>query len=538
MITPRTTPRSLLTALLAALALVTAVCTTASTSASAAVSASYTGNATYFDALGSPYGGCGVPQANLDSQNFVALNVFNTPGSSSYNTRPVPAQDAAKMGAFANGLNCGRWVQVTIGDYCTGINDGDINQPFCRNGSWTQDKYNGATLNMLVADSCADPNGWCRNDPNHLDLAKDSLNRFAKDGTPVGDMYPNHWGNRHITWSYVPAPGYTGDISIGFMANAKPYWPAIAITHLANGIHGVEYFDGSAWQPAQRQTDMGQAFVIAPTATNGTSYRIRVRDADDALVQGGRTYSFTMPSSCSNGCSSPFTGVSYTTDGGTGGTTAGTTSGTTAGTTSGGTGGDTTPPTAPGQPSVTGTTSTTVSLTWGAATDNVGVTGYNVYRDGLLVASPVGTSYTDTGLTPSTAYSYSIKARDAAGNLSAASGTVTATTSATSGGGGQNSGCAASWHLDSQWNAGFGATVTVSNTGTAATRSWKVTWTWPGGQTATDHWNADLTQTGTGVTATSLGYNGSLAPKGTTTFGFNATGTAPTTAPALSCTAT
>ena len=41
-----------------------------------------TGNATYFSGLGSPYGGCGLPQANLDSQDFVALNVFNTPGDS------------------------------------------------------------------------------------------------------------------------------------------------------------------------------------------------------------------------------------------------------------------------------------------------------------------------------------------------------------------------------------------------------------------------------------------------------------------------
>ena len=38
------------------------------------------GNSTYFDGLGSPYGGCGLPQANLDSQDFVALNVYNTPG--------------------------------------------------------------------------------------------------------------------------------------------------------------------------------------------------------------------------------------------------------------------------------------------------------------------------------------------------------------------------------------------------------------------------------------------------------------------------
>ena len=47
----------------------------------------------------------------------------------------------------------------------------------------------------------------------------------------------------------------------------------------------------------------------------------------------------------------------------------------------------------------------------------MGVTGYKVYRGGVLVGSPVGPSYTDTGLTNGTAYSYTVKATDAAGNL-------------------------------------------------------------------------------------------------------------------------
>jgi len=184
-----------------------------------ASAATVTGNATYFDALGSPYGGCGLPQAQLDSPDFVALNVYNTPGD--YNFYPRPVTDAAKVGQWNNGLNCGRYVQVTIGDYCTGVNDGAPNQAFCRNGSWTSDAYNGATLTMIVADSCGDSNGWCRDDPYHLDLAKDSLNRFARNGTAVGDMYPNHWNNRHISWQYVPAPTYTGDIKIGFLQGAQ-----------------------------------------------------------------------------------------------------------------------------------------------------------------------------------------------------------------------------------------------------------------------------------------------------------------------------
>ena len=93
---------------------------------------------------------------------------------------------------------------------------------------------------------------------------------------------------------------------------------------------------------------------------------------------------------------------------------------------------DTTAPTAPsgltaGQPG-----STSVPLSWTAATDNVGVTGYEVYRNhgATPVQTVTGTAYTDTGLTPSTSYSYTVKAVDAAGNRSPASNTATATTAA------------------------------------------------------------------------------------------------------------
>ncbi|MEW9548179.1 glycosyl hydrolase family 18 protein [Nonomuraea sp. NPDC050783] len=94
---------------------------------------------------------------------------------------------------------------------------------------------------------------------------------------------------------------------------------------------------------------------------------------------------------------------------------------------------DTTAPSVPGNLRSTGVTSTSVSLAWNASTDNVAVTGYEVYRGTTLVTTVTGTSYTDTGLTPETAYTYTVRARDAAGNRSAAS---TATTATTTGGGG------------------------------------------------------------------------------------------------------
>jgi len=80
---------------------------------------------------------------------------------------------------------------------------------------------------------------------------------------------------------------------------------------------------------------------------------------------------------------------------------------------------DTTPPTAPTSLTATGTTQTTTNLSWTASTDNVAVTGYEVYQDGVLKTTVTTASYAVTGLTAATAYTFSVKAKDSAGNLSA-----------------------------------------------------------------------------------------------------------------------
>jgi cellulose 1,4-beta-cellobiosidase len=100
--------------------------------------------------------------------------------------------------------------------------------------------------------------------------------------------------------------------------------------------------------------------------------------------------------------------------------------------------GDTTAPSAPSGLTVAGTTSSSVSLSWSASSDNVGVTAYDVYRGSTLATtvtgSPPATTATVTGLSASTSYTFTVKARDAAGNTSAASNAVTATTQPASSG--------------------------------------------------------------------------------------------------------
>src|SRR5262245_11874324 len=89
---------------------------------------------------------------------------------------------------------------------------------------------------------------------------------------------------------------------------------------------------------------------------------------------------------------------------------------------------DTVPPTAPTGLAATAISAAQINLSWNASTDNVGVTGYQILRNGTQVGTSTTTSFSDTGLSPSTTYSYAVQAVDAAANTSAASAPASATT--------------------------------------------------------------------------------------------------------------
>jgi chitodextrinase len=96
----------------------------------------------------------------------------------------------------------------------------------------------------------------------------------------------------------------------------------------------------------------------------------------------------------------------------------------------GGGGADTTAPSVPGSLQGSATSSTAVSLSWTASTDNVGVASYRVMRNGVSVGTAAGTSYNDSGLSANTTYSYTVSAVDAAGNRSGESAARQVTTQA------------------------------------------------------------------------------------------------------------
>ncbi|MFC7534181.1 cellulose binding domain-containing protein [Actinoplanes sp. GCM10030250] len=201
--------------------------------------------------------------------------------------------------------------------------------------------------------------------------------------------------------------------------------------------------------------------------------------------------------------------------------------------------GDTTPPQAPSGLTVTAETPASADLSWSPSTDNVGVTGYNVYWfDGWfssrLVATVTGTSYT-AALTATRNVFY-VRARDAAGNVSIASNTVTVnSTSPTSGPPSSQPppppACRVSYENTAQWNRGFVASLTITNTGAVPVSGWTAGFSLAGDQRVTSAWNASYAQDGTAVTLRNVNWNASIAPGASRTVGFQGTWTAPAPAP-------
>ncbi|MEU5766343.1 cellulose binding domain-containing protein [Streptomyces asoensis] len=111
-------------------------------------------------------------------------------------------------------------------------------------------------------------------------------------------------------------------------------------------------------------------------------------------------------------------------------------------------------------------------------------------------------------------------------------GVVYGDTSDTGGGGGDGGGgtdpapsgaCAVTYTITNQWSGGFQADVRLTNTGTGAWSGWSLGWSFPGGQTVSQLWNADYTQSGAAVTARNVGWNGNVAAGSSVAFGFTGT---------------
>ncbi|MGW6736061.1 glycosyl hydrolase family 18 protein [Streptomyces sp. NPDC055013] len=126
------------------------------------------------------------------------------------------------------------------------------------------------------------------------------------------------------------------------------------------------------------------------------------------------------------------------------------------------------PPSAPGTPGASDITNTSVKLSWSAATDDKGIKNYDVLRDGTKVATVTATSYTDSGLTAGTDYSYTVQARDTADQTGPASGARAVRT--TGGGTDPNPGAKINLGYFTEWGV-YGRNYHVKNLVTSGSAS-------------------------------------------------------------------
>lgn len=179
----------------------------------------------------------------------------------------------------------------------------------------------------------------------------------------------------------------------------------------------------------------------------------------------------------------------------------------------------------PSQPTgVTGTaaSSSVINVSWTADTApaNCSISSYNVFRSetsgftpsssNQIASGVTSTSYSDTGLTPATTYYYIVEAVDADGTSPPSSEASAKTSSASSSG----SACHVTYTVTGEWPSGFGASITIENTGTTAISNWTLTWTFANGQTITQLWNGNEAQSGASVTVTNMSYNGNIPAGG------------------------
>ncbi|MBW2937186.1 M4 family metallopeptidase [Aureisphaera sp. CAU 1614] len=157
------------------------------------------------------------------------------------------------------------------------------------------------------------------------------------------------------------------------------------------------------WSKAASTNTPNSGSFTVPSGTSGNSVRMRVSMKYNGIPTSCETFTYGEVED-------------YTVNLGTGG-------------------GDTEAPTNPSNLSASNVTDTTVDLSWNASTDNVGVTGYEVFEGGSSIGTVTGTSANVTGLTAGTSYSFNVRAFDAAGNNSGLSNTVSVTTTGGGGGG-------------------------------------------------------------------------------------------------------
>ena len=227
----------------------------------------------------------------------------------------------------------------------------------------------------------------------------------------------------------------TFDFTPGVSANSQVILDDSLGTNILSGVYNARYTVSgggtdttpptvSITAPVSGSTVSGASVTVSATASDnvgvaGVQFKLDGNNlgAEDTTLPYSITWNMTQTSNGSHTLTATArdTAGNQTTSGGITVTVSNATS-------------DTQPPTTPTNLVATVISSTQVNLSWTVSTDNVGVVGYHIYRNDIEIAITPSTSYSNTGLSPATTYTYSVSAYDAAGNGSFASASKTVTT--------------------------------------------------------------------------------------------------------------
>ncbi len=237
---------------------------------------------------------------------------------------------------------------------------------------------------------------------NHTSFAQVAANSEVRNDTTYGVLNLTLHQSSY-DWTFVPQSGHTFTDSgttacHGATSDITPPTPPQNLTATASGPAKVDL----TWAASTDNTGVAGYKILRDgsqiAATPGTTYT-------DATAQPGASYTYSVKAyDASNNLSDASNSASVTTPL------------------------DTTAPSPPTSLTATAASSQKVNLAWTASNDDVGVSAYQIFRNGTQIGTTSATSYADTTVQPVTTYSYTVIAADSSNNVSAASNTATVTT--------------------------------------------------------------------------------------------------------------
>jgi PKD repeat protein len=317
--------------------------------------------------------------------------------------------------------------------------------------SATTTNYGTSTV-LRVAGGSTTMRSYLRFDLSKLvgSIQSASLRVMANSSTSLGfsayGVGDNSWGEKTITYANAPtlaasAAGSSGSITSGSWASVQigslvgPAVGGLMSVALTGSGSQESLASRESATPPQLVVTIGSGSGGPPTASfTASATSVNVGDPvtfTDTSANAPTAWAWDFGDGTSSTAQSPVhswsTAGSYPVT-----LTASNAYGATHATQSISVNTDSDPPTVPGSPAANGVAPGEIDVSWTSSMDNIGVAGYDVYRDGstspLAILGPSATSYADTAVAPASTHSYTVDAFDAAGNHSAPAGPVSATT--------------------------------------------------------------------------------------------------------------